>query len=646
MSPRDKPRSIGALVPFVGDATVRLEGVELAWTLPVVAVSHEALLVRSPESSPAGSLVHLELTTGADLVQGMGEVAGVRPSGDGHEILIQLLFVDEQSRSVLRRLVSESEDAGVAVEWSGARAPAGAQAPSVGEAPPPAAERPPAPESPRAGQPAPGGEHEPAPPLEVSGPEADSAKSVPSEAGRGGNEAAHAGREPSPAPSGWTLDPIDPGDVAAVDLGQPSGRDDDPAAGGGQALVPIAGEGAAGVVEVVEVVEAGKGSDAGGPADGGKVAKPARGAGAAPPGASPGEAARDRAEAGVTGGGRTSAQAPDAGRTPAAEAAAGSALASTGGDLGRASDSPVDDDPAGGWQRPTTAPSAAEEASGLAPTSWAGEGEEGPASGGESSVGGRLDGGVAGEPVGGRRSVDDGEIAPWDVDHEFASPSTSPSRSRVWLLPALLLIVAFAAAAWWTRDAWLGRSDGAPTESEPESEPARPSEAAAALADAASGAAALPPSGEAAAAGEEVEPGGEEREPGGAAPPRGESAPPPAPAVAQQRDGPLELTGVDVQDLRGETRVTVSLSGPVAGGAVSSFGLPTPPRYVVRLTGVAGAGSFSAGTPELTRVRVGLHQGANGQPETHLVFDLAALGITGSFTVSGSTIEVRLVNGG
>jgi hypothetical protein len=239
-----------------------------------------------------------------------------------------------------------------------------------------------------------------------------------------------------------------------------------------------------------------------------------------------------------------------------------------------------------------------------------------------------------------------------DVDHALAGEAAPPApRSRGWLLPALLLILALA-AAWWTRDAWLGRSVAAPeagpsTSGSGERQTASDSEPAATSAvppepDAAGPDPAAPAGSQGStAAGEGAEGEGAESS----------SSPiglvPGAPTVAAERsDGPLELVDVEVEQGRGETRVRVTLSGPIEAARVSSFALPTPPRFVVRLPGVAGAGLFSGGTPELAQVRVGLHEGRNGEPETHVVFDLAALGTTGSISVAGPTIEVRLVTGG
>jgi hypothetical protein len=541
-------------VPFDGDASVRLEGVDLAFTVPVVALSHEALLVRAPESAPAGSLVHLELTMGSDLVQGMGEVAGVRPSGGGHELLIQLLFVDEQSRAVLRRLVSESRGEPADVEWATGGTPAGASA-QPAPAPAAAAISPEAPSTAEAGapprQPAqrPAGERvDPAPnvseprpaavaapgrtptPLVTTAPApapVSTATSTPAP-GRAAEEVA----EPA-SRSAWQLDPIDPTQVAAAELEKARNR-------------------------------------------------PRPAADSSPP---------------------YEGSPPAAGKPAAAEAPTWRMEALTAS-----------------WQEPVAATPA-------------------PATVGQAAS-------FAGGPMVEDREPDDlgrdfGRLLE-DEAEEDGEELAEQRRSRVRLLPALLLILAFVAAAWWTRDAWLGGSgSSAPTSPESATEGDRAGQVVEGQVVEGQGQAGDAP------ADVEVVVTGEDELDEPAAPPEDLPAQPVG-DLAANTSGPRELLGIDVRELRGETRVTVTLSGPIADSAISSFGLATPPRFVVRLRGVSGAGPYAGGTPELaqtpelSQVRVGLHQGPGGVPETHVVFDLAALGTTGTVSSSGSRLEVRL----
>ena len=626
MSQRDKRRAIGALVPFVGDASVRLEGVELAWTLPVVALSHEAILVRSPESAPSGSLVHLELTTGAELVQGMGEVAGARAIGEGHEILIQLLFVDEQSRTALRRLVSESRGDGTTVEWSaGAGAPAeeGAQAEAE--------------EAPRGQTPPPTAEAEPS----SKEAAADAAARVERAAPLRSDEASSAeSREPDEAstapasPSGWTLDPIDPTEVEAVDLGNPG------MPSGWETRETTVGENPARVF---------------------RAAVPP--AADVPPGQDPaGERAGSRFATG------NASSEPGAAESPAGESAGAAAAQERAAHA--ASHEIVAGEEAGAVQGdPRSGMEETREGDGQPPKAADGLGDRsrnapgggtpagaGPARAREADPARAVEGPWRTDPAGAREvdpfhGAGDGWSGPLDeIPDESGGTNEPSSRSRTWALPALLLIVAFLAAAWWTRDSWLGRPE------RPSPPPERGPAAANQPRDT------PPETSPSLAAGSErgrVPPAGEVAEATGVSPAEGEeagSASPSPPSLAgdaaaeriapAEGGDPLGLLGVDVKPLPGETRVTVSLSGPIRESSVSSFGLATPPRFVVKLGGVAGAGLFPGGTPELARIRAGIHEGPNDAPETHLVFDLAALATTGSFSVSGSTIEVRLVTGG
>lgn len=535
MSPHGKQGPIGALVPFEGDASVRLEGIDMAFTVPVVALSLEALLVRAPESSPAGSLVHIELTTGSDLVQGMGEVAGVRPVADGHELLIQLLYVDAQSRSVLQRLVSESEGE-TTVEWA-----TGPTSPSVAAAP--------AGERPEPGAPEPSHEGE--------GPAA-----VPSEEPSREESIARAPTAPSP------------------ELPESSERPEVPE-------LPESSE----RPEAPELPESFEPPES--------------------PEASPGEAiSTPPAQAGVA--------VPDIAEEPSPvwtlDPVDPTEVAAV--DLETAAASPKASQQADEVEPPWTP---AVEAGLPPPSRWA-----------ESGVSGEVDPAALAEPT---------PHEPAGVyGYGMSEIEAHRKSSRTWLLPAALLVVIFLSAAWWTRDAWLGGGETPVSEAEADDSSPGPPSPDAALDPAAVDAAGREPSDVGA---ERAPESGDEGTLGEQAVTEVESPPVREPeAVAPS--GPVEILGVDIRRGRGETLVTVSLSGPLEGSAISSFGLVRPPRFVVKLLGVSDSGFYAADTPELARVRIGIHEGAGGVPETHMVFDLATLGATGSVSASGSTLVVRL----
>lgn len=233
-----------------------------------------------------------------------------------------------------------------------------------------------------------------------------------------------------------------------------------------------------------------------------------------------------------------------------------------------------------------------------------------------------------------QRAIHGAEPEPYHHGHSHDELGEQAPSSRTRVLPVALLIVAFLAAAWWTRDAWLGGAEpavpgGAAASADPAPTGSSPEAAVDESEQAASDARGEPTDGEAL----DTPPGVTDEANA-------------AEILEPSAGGPLELSSVDVSGGRGETRVTVSLSGPIASSSVSSFGLVTPPRFVVKLLGVSGTGFYAAGTPELARIRIGIHDGPGGEPETHLVFDLAALGATGSVEVSGSSLLVRLTGGG
>jgi hypothetical protein len=201
----------GELVPFVGDASVRLEGVDLAWTVPVVALSQDAVLVRVPESSEGGSLVHVELTAGAELVQGMGEVASVRPAesaAGGHELLIRFLFLDEPSRGVLRSLVERARSGHAGAASSAPEAAASASDDALVRE---ALVDDPGPAAPDAAL-----AHEPEPAAEPAIPRA--AEAEPEQAAATAREGSRPLAPAVEEAGGWVLDPVDPDAVAGIDL--------------------------------------------------------------------------------------------------------------------------------------------------------------------------------------------------------------------------------------------------------------------------------------------------------------------------------------------------------------------------------------------------------------------------------------------
>ncbi|HVS15909.1 MAG TPA: hypothetical protein VMV46_18455 [Thermoanaerobaculia bacterium] len=486
-TPRQRPPS--ELVPYTGDASVRLEGVDLAWTVPVVALSGDALLVRVPATSEGGSLVHVELTTGAELVQGMGEVVSAQPAAweaESHELLIRFLFLDEPSRGVLRRLVEQARSQGAALDRDGS--PSNADAELVGEALVDAAEV--------------GGDVEQAAPADGS-PE-------------------------------WVLDPIDPD----------------------QALDP----------ELPELL---------------------------------GSAGASLAE-------------PPTGSVLAAPGVADAHGALVGGD--------------------------AEPAAPLAPPEAAHRDPAGSAEPAEPAA-----------PAGGHYGA-----------------ARRRSAAPVWGLSAVLLVAILLAAAWWTREVWLDGAGAAPERSaSPGDAAARSSEPSGAEPTEVTRTAWTPvetspeaggPPGESPGAGTAAPEAEAAEQPAsdGPAPPQdptpgGDPAPDPlsvaaggSAAGAGSPSGSVEVRAVDVTERDGETVVSVTLSAPLPAGDLDTFSLSDPPRFVVRLLGVATDRSFAGATAQLSRIRTGLHVGPNGRPETRLVLDLGAESVQPTITRAGARLEVVL----
>lgn len=99
---------------------------------------------------------------------------------------------------------------------------------------------------------------------------------------------------------------------------------------------------------------------------------------------------------------------------------------------------------------------------------------------------------------------------------------------------------------------------------------------------------------------------------------------PPAAAVARAS----RVVDISWRRTDSATEVVIETNGALVPARARHFVMDNPPRYVIRLLGIAHAYEpfeLAVGTPQLTRIRVGFHQ-EESPPELHVVLDLAGSG--------------------
>ncbi len=122
----------------------------------------------------------------------------------------------------------------------------------------------------------------------------------------------------------------------------------------------------------------------------------------------------------------------------------------------------------------------------------------------------------------------------------------------------------------------------------------------------------------------------------------------PAPVPGETRRAAGALTGVDRvtwETAPGETVLILWADGPIRSGEYELHRVESPPpREVIKVFGVSRpfpGREIAVGTPEVERLRIGLHDAPAGQ-DLHFVADLAAPGVAiASAESAGNTLRVR-----
>jgi hypothetical protein len=123
------------------------------------------------------------------------------------------------------------------------------------------------------------------------------------------------------------------------------------------------------------------------------------------------------------------------------------------------------------------------------------------------------------------------------------------------------------------------------------------------------------------------------------------STPPQEPALGAVVEPLLPSGAVRVRSETGASATVVRISAPweFGEGAIRSFRLENPPRFVVQVRGADQAVPGSVSSPLVLRVRIGVHPATAetaGQPEIHFVFDLAAAAVRSRASVIGGAVVV------
>ncbi len=243
-----------------------------------------------------------------------------------------------------------------------------------------------------------------------------------------------------------------------------------------------------------------------------------------------------------------------------------------------------------------------------------------------------------------------------------ASARARPAWIRVALIVAAVAVAAFAGAYFFADDlktalGWGVESEVAagPGAEPPEStrpraepEPAEPAEPESPSTEGAAPAAGTGPEGAPASSGAAAEPGVPPA--AGPAPPSPPAqAPAPAPTPSLPADAALApLTGVDRitwETPPGETVVILWADAPIRPGDYELLRVESPPpREVIKVFGVSrrfAGGEIALGTPEVLRLRTGLHDRPGGQ-DLHIVADLAGSEVAiASAETAGNRLLIR-----